>query len=89
LLVSLAKVGVGETPREAMQEMLDRLPETDKVHTFFEKAMMSSLKGASQDSSWCPSAMPLDYWTVWRKHYRHTKPEEQLGHNNSVVYYGS
>ncbi len=38
--ISLDKVGVGRTPREAMEEMLERLPEMDEAHTFFEKAML-------------------------------------------------
>jgi pilus assembly protein TadC len=38
--ISLDKVGVGKTPREAMEEMLERLPEMDEAHTFFEKAML-------------------------------------------------
>ena len=38
--ISLDKVGVGKTPREAMEEMLDRTPEMDEAHTFFEKAML-------------------------------------------------
>ena len=40
LRISLDKVGVGKTPREAMEEMLGRLPDMDEAHTFFEKAML-------------------------------------------------
>ena len=40
LRISLDKVGVGKTPREAMEEMLIRLPDMDEAHTFFEKAML-------------------------------------------------
>ncbi len=40
LRISLSKVGVGKTPREAMEEMLTRLPEMDEAHTFVEKAML-------------------------------------------------
>lgn len=40
LRISLSKVGVGRTPREAMEEMLTRLPEMDEAHTFVEKAML-------------------------------------------------
>jgi pilus assembly protein TadC len=40
LRISLDKVGVGKTPRDAMEEMLERLPEMDEAHTFFEKAML-------------------------------------------------
>lgn len=40
LRISLGKIGVGKMPREAMDEMLSRMPDMDEAHTFVEKALL-------------------------------------------------